>query len=172
MLGCVSSLAGVLACGDDGSGIVAYENSCDAACKRLHSCDSDVDVIACGNECKADAAEIGPRLSTAFYTELDACVAQANCVQLALMPAARTCQTEAAAQLRPSAAADALCDAFVDSLQMCLGLTVGPEGCLQAVKIYSDSALSAARACEMMSCDQRSECLRAELGIDPMTNTQ
>ncbi|HMI92977.1 MAG TPA: hypothetical protein VK509_16505 [Polyangiales bacterium] len=156
-----------LSCGDDGDGRASYENSCDAACARAHSCESDVDVEACASDCKRDAADVGPRLSSAFLGELDACVAAANCVQLALMPAAQACQREAAAQLAPSAAARELCDAVVASLQMCLGLSVGTAGCLDTVKIFSDSALVAARACDEMSCDQRSACLSGELGTDP-----
>jgi hypothetical protein len=162
----LASLGLVQSCGDDDEQ-ASYESSCDAACERAHSCNSDVDVAACASDCKSDAADVGPRLSSAFLGELDACIAEANCVQLAAMPAAQACQREAAAQLAPSAAARELCDAVVASLQMCLGLTVGPAGCLETVKIFSDSALSAARACDKMSCDQRSACMSRELGADP-----
>jgi hypothetical protein len=160
-------LTSLLGCGDDGDGRISYENSCDAACERLQVCDSDVDIVECANDCKSAAAEIGPRLSTAFYAELDACIAEANCVQLAVMPIAQACQREAAAQLAPSGAARELCDAVEASIQMCVGITVGTAACLDSVKIFSDSALRAARTCETMSCDQRNECLQAELGIRP-----
>jgi len=163
----LASLAFAPSCGDDGDGRATYESSCDAACMRAKTCNSEVDMAACASDCKSAAADIGPRLSSAFYTELDSCIAEANCVQLALLPAAQACQREATAQLAPSAAARELCDAVVASVQMCAGITAGAAGCLESVKIFSDSALVAARGCDTMSCDQRTECLRSELGIDP-----
>jgi hypothetical protein len=153
-------------CGDDGDQR-SYENSCDAACARAHECNSNVDVESCASDCRDDAADIGPQLSGSFLAALDACVAEQTCPQLALMPAVQGCQREAAAQLAPTQAARDLCDAIVASLQMCLGISVGTAGCLESVKIFSDSALVSARACAAMSCDQRTGCLQTELGTNP-----
>jgi hypothetical protein len=67
----------------------------------------------------------------------------------------------------PSGAAMELCQAIVASLQMCLGVTVPTTGCLQSVKVFSDAALLRAKSCENESCNERVQCLTAELGTDP-----
>lgn len=164
----VLSFFALFACGDDDrDGSTAYLSSCEAACMRLHDCNSMVDIDACSMECKEDAAGVGPNLSSEFITALDACIADASCVQLAAQPVSQACQREAAARLGPSPAAELLCEAVVDSIRMCLGVTVGPEGCLNGAKIFNDAVLHSARSCDQMSCDQRSQCLEDKLGTDP-----
>jgi hypothetical protein len=123
-------------------------------------------IATCSASCKANASEIGPRLSGQFLTGLDSCVDGLNCVQLSVNDVFQTCQREVAARLAPSPAAVALCDEVVASIQMCTGLSVGTAGCLDAVKIFADSTLNLARACAEMSCDQRTACVQDALGTD------
>ena len=159
---------GLLAAGgdDDGENPHAYESSCDAACARLHDCNSNTDMATCATSCRDDAADIGPHLSTQYLMGIDACVQQMGCVQLALNPVFQTCQREAAARVSASPAAIDLCDEVVASLQMCSGLSVGTAGCLDTVKIFANSALNSAKTCESLPCDQRVACVQDQLGID------
>ena len=161
------ALFGLLcACGDD-DGPPRHEASCDRACVRAQECSSAIDAGVCAMDCKNDTSAIGPNLRNDFLAALDECVAELSCVELAGNAVFQTCQREAAALTAPSAAAEALCDAVVESIRECTGLTVGTAGCLDGVKVFDDVALLRARACEGKSCDQRTECLRDELGIDP-----
>ena len=163
----LAALSCASGCGDDGDESRAYETSCELACERTHDCDSSVDIETCASDCKDDVADIGPRLSGEFLDALDECIAGVSCPALALMPATEACQREAAARLAPSAAAEELCEAVVASIQMCAGISVGTAGCLDTVKIFSSSALTSARSCDEVPCDQRSDCLQMELGLDP-----
>ena len=117
--------------------------------------------------CREDSAAVGPHLRADFLAGIDACVDELSCVQLAAASVLQPCQREAAARLAPSGAAEALCQAVVDSIQECAGISVGTAGCLDGVKIFSDAALTSARACAEEPCDQRTACLSAELGTDP-----
>jgi hypothetical protein len=162
-----SALLALASCGDDDAEDPhAYEASCDHACTRVHECDSTMAIATCSANCKDDASDIGPRLSGQFLAGLDSCIDGLNCVQLSVSNVFQTCQREVSARLAPSPAAEDLCDAVVASIQMCTGLSVGTAGCLDAVKIYADSALHLARACADMSCDQRTACVQDALGTD------
>lgn len=154
------------ACGDD-DGPARHEASCDRACVRAQECSSAIDAGVCATDCKDDTSAIGPNLRSDFLEALDDCVGELTCLELAGNAVFQTCQREAAALTAPSAAAEALCDAVVESIRECTGLTVGTAGCLDGVKVFHDAALLRARACEDKSCDQRTGCLRDELGIDP-----
>ena len=152
-------------CGDD-DGPPKHEASCDRACARAHECSSSVDAGVCAMDCKDDTAEIGPNLRADFLAALDSCVADLNCIELAGAAVFQTCQREATARVAPSDAAVDLCDAVVDTIKECTGLTVGSAGCLDGVKVFHDSALARAQSCQAMSCDLRVQCLRDQLGID------
>lgn len=167
---CLVSFGFVLAfasCGDDdGEDPHAYEAACDHACTRVHECDSTMAIATCAANCKDNASDIGPRLSGQFLAGLDTCVDGLNCVQLSVNNVFQTCQREVSARLAPSPAAVDLCDEVVASIQMCTGITVGTAGCLDAVKIFTDSTLNLARACADMSCNQRPACVQDALGTD------
>ncbi len=126
-----------------------------------------MDAGVCATDCKDDTSAIGPNLRSDFLAAIDECVAELSCVALAGNAVFQTCQRQAAALSAPSAAAESLCDAVVESIRECTGITVGTAGCLDSVKIFHDAALLRARACGDESCDQRVQCLRDELGIDP-----
>ena len=167
MVVCSTLLALAAGCGDDDNGATRYEVSCDRACDRVHECDSTMDIEDCAMTCKEDTAPVGPNLRADFLAGIDACVAELSCVQLAAAAVLQPCQREAAARLAPSASAEALCQAVVESIQECAGISVGTAGCLEGVKIFNDAALTSARACAEEPCDQRTACLSAELGMDP-----
>jgi hypothetical protein len=157
----------LFACGDDDDGGTRYQVSCDRACDRQYECDSNVNPETCSMNCTEDTADIGPNLRVDFLAGIDACVDALTCNQLAAATVFQTCQREAAVRLAPSPAANQLCQAVVDSIQECSGLTVGTAGCLETVKIFSDSALLSAQSCENESCNERTACLNAALGTDP-----
>jgi hypothetical protein len=152
-------------CGDD-DGPPQHEASCDRACARAHECSSSVDEADCAMDCKDDTAEIGPNLRGDFLAALDSCTADLTCIEFAGAAVFQTCQREATARVAPSDAAVDLCDAVVDTIKECTGLTVGTAGCLDGVKVFHDTALTRAQTCEAKSCDQRVACLRDQLGID------
>jgi len=159
------------ACASSDDAGPSHEASCEMACARVYECDSSVDEQTCAANCKNDTADVGPHLSQAFLAGIDMCVDQLNCAQLALAGYFQTCQNEASARIAPSAAAEDLCQAVVETVQECTGLTIGTAGCLDGVKIFNDASLRAGRRCDERPCDQRAACLQAELGIDP-TATQ
>jgi hypothetical protein len=148
----------------------AYESSCDQACKRAHDCSSSVVIETCANDCKTNNADIGPHLSTDYLAGLDGCVKTLSCDQLVATQVLQSCQRDAAAKLAPTPAAVTLCDAVVASFKMCLNLTVGTAGCLDSSKIFSDAALTQARGCDKLPCDQRVGCLQNTLGVNPGSN--
>jgi len=136
-------------------------------CDRALECDSTVDVESCTQDCLRDAEAIGPNLSSDFLHGVDACLQALSCPELAVATVSMRCQREAAADIAPSATAQALCEAVVASIQECVGVSVDTAGCLTTVKIFRDPVLDAARSCQQQSCDLRWGCLEEHLGIDP-----
>lgn len=153
------------ACGDDGA--PRYESSCERACARAHDCSSAVNVDTCVSDCKGNLGAVGPKLSDAYLSGLDSCLAKRSCNQLVATNVLGSCQDEAKALLAPSATAQALCDRVVASFQECAGLSVAATGCLGNVKIFNDGTLQSASSCDQKPCAQRVACLRDMLGVDP-----
>lgn len=58
-----------------------------------------------------------------------------------------------------------LCDAWSDAAAAC-GKDLSKGTCLKVVKVYTDGALDAAKACTKKSCSDISKCIGAELNLD------
>ena len=106
-----------------------------------------------------------PQAEPGYLGAVDACVAEATCAELVVAAVFNTCDNTARAALGASAAATALCDGAAEAAQMCSRPASTVAGCLSAVKIFSDSSLTAARACLDRSCDQHADCVADALGV-------
>ncbi len=160
-LGAVGAL--VWACGSsDGS---TYVGSCSRACNEAKKCDSTIDTETCSNACQNELAAVGPKLSNTYLSEVDQCIAAANCAELAAQFVLNSCDRAARASIGASSQATSYCEASIVAGEECSRFALGQGACLELVKVFSDSALSSAEACFSQSCDQHAACVLAELGL-------
>ena len=164
-LGLVLGWLACLAACEDGDGGSGYKQSCKRTCARAHDCVSTVNADSCTDDCVESLSEVGDHLRSDYVKGIDACFADLSCDQLVAALTNNACRDESSARLAPTPAAIELCEAVVDSLQDCIGLSTGTAGCLESVKIFNDSSLQSALTCKERACTERFSCLQDELGI-------
>lgn len=152
------------ACGDS-QDVDGYQAYCARSCQHLHECTASVDVAQCTQSCEDDYADVGPHLRQDYLAGIDQCAADLSCTELAVNAASGRCAREARAKVSASATAVSLCGAVDDSIQECLGVSLGTAGCIEAVKILTDTALLSATPCFDKPCDRRASCLSDTVGV-------
>jgi len=135
---------------------------CRAFCQRLTTCDTSRDLQTCVNACTNANSAVFTKLRTEVVTSIATCVAQKDCATIAQDTFLRSCTLEAGAAIGPSAAVTAYCNAL-DVAQTQCGVTIDKSDCLTSTKIYADTSVTEAAACNAKSCSLIYGCASATL---------
>lgn len=137
---------------------------CASYCAKLHECDNQKDEQTCADACANDGAAILPKLRSDVVADLVSCVDGKDCSTVLSNDVLSACVGEAAAEVAPTSAAIAFCDAWSKSATKC-GSTIDRAKCLDAVKLFSDAALANAKTCTSKTCADVAPCIEAALPI-------
>jgi hypothetical protein len=155
----------------DGDGMqstaVGPSDLCASLCGALTACDNGNAGACSSSECEAALAATGGKLRSDFADYVERCVGTRDCPSLTGGSAFETCRAEAVASLAPSATGRGFCDDLDAALIACSAQAQYPKAeCLEAVKTYADSAITAAQGCVSKPCAQIASCVDGELPAD------
>ena len=138
------------------SGVEAY---CNAACEQATSCDPDLAGSSCASDCN-DRSRQQRLVRADTMAAFEQCAGSLDCASIAnrddWVKALAKCQSDAFSATVPSDTVQAVCDKYTtagDKCQVDLG-----SGCVDALKMYADSTLTALLACLDKACNQIAAC--------------
>lgn len=135
---------------------------CDRVCQRQKDCDMKEDHQTCLAACTNVNASVVPKLRADVIDLVDTCLVSADCRTVLQGKTLAGCLTVAAATISPTAAGSAMCDAYFNRADQCLG-TVGKSECLTSAKLFSDKFIGQAMSCLSKDCSLLNPCLQATL---------
>jgi hypothetical protein len=136
---------------------------CSSVGTKMKQCDSTVDEPTAVASCNNQLAAVVPKLRSDVVSSLESCVQSSDCAHLSTF--VKDCLDTARSSIAPSARATTLCSDIAKAEMTCNSTATTDESqCLDAAKIFTDSALSAADGCASHACADIASCLTSMLG--------